>query len=57
MKKLLPVACCGFGAGMMGAFANRLDTTVGAVVFTAGVAILVLSVPAIFRQEKKNRKS
>ena len=43
MKKILPLLCCAVGSGMIGFFANRLDTAVGGFCFSLGVAMLVCS--------------
>ena len=37
MKKVFQVICCAAGAGMIGFFANQLNTVVGCVFFTLGV--------------------
>ena len=44
VKKTLQVICCAVGSGMIGFFANRLDTVVGSVCFTLGVVMLVASI-------------
>ena len=35
---------CGIGGGMIGLFANRLNTIWGAALFTLGICILVFSI-------------
>ena len=44
MKKVLQVICCAVGSGMIGFFANHLDTVVGGVCFSLGVVLLVASI-------------
>ena len=44
MKKVFQVICCATGAGMIGFFANQLNTVIGCVFFTLGVALLVGSI-------------
>ncbi len=44
MKKVFQVISCAVGSGMIGFFANRLKTVVGAVCFTLGVVMLVASI-------------
>lgn len=44
MKKHIQIACCALGSGMIGFFANRLDTVVGSLLFTLGIILLVASV-------------
>ena len=44
MKKAFHVICCAAGSGMIGFFANQLNTVVGCVFFTLGVAMLVASI-------------
>ena len=41
MKKILQVLCYALGGGILGYFANQLDTVVGCVHFVLGVALLV----------------
>ena len=55
MKKMLRVIGCAVGAGMIGFFANQLNTVVGCVLFTLGVALLVSSVILLSRQTKDNQ--
>jgi len=54
MKKFLQVICCAAGAGMIGFFANRLNTVIGCVFFTLGVALLVSSIIIVSKQDKDN---
>ncbi len=44
MKKVIQVICCAVGSGIIGFFANQLNTVVGCVFFTLGVALLVGSI-------------
>ena len=55
MKKAFHVTCCATGAGMIGFFANRLNTVEGCVFFTLGVALLVGSIILVSKQDKENR--
>ncbi|MEE0059346.1 MAG: hypothetical protein UE295_00825 [Acutalibacteraceae bacterium] len=51
MKKVLQVICCAIGSGMIGFFANQLDTVVGSVCFTLGVVMLVASIIIISKKD------
>ena len=51
MKKVFQVICCATGAGMIGFFANQLNTVAGAVCFTFGVALLVASIITISKKD------
>ncbi len=51
MKKVLQVLCCAVGSGMIGFFANRLNTVVGCVCFTLGVVMLVASSIVISKKD------
>ena len=44
MKKVFQVISRAVGSGMIGFFANRLNTAVGAVCFSLGVVMLVASI-------------
>lgn len=55
MKKALHVICCALGSGMIGFFANQLNTIVGCVCFTLGIAMLVASIVLITKQDKENK--
>lgn len=55
MKKFLHVICCAAGAGMIGFFANQLNTVVGCVFFTFGVALLVGSIILVSTHDKDNK--
>ena len=54
MKKVLQVICCAAGAGMIGFFANQLNTVMGCVFFTIGVTLLVSSTILSSKQDKDN---
>ncbi|MBS5333957.1 MAG: hypothetical protein KHY62_00335 [Firmicutes bacterium] len=55
MKKVFQVICCATGAGMIGFFANQLNTVIGCVFFTLGVALLVGSIILVIEQDKNNK--
>ena len=55
MKKILQIACCALGSGMIGYFANQLDRIPGVICFTLGVALLVGSI-AVIAKENNNQK-
>ena len=55
MKKAFQVICCAAGAGMIGFFANQLNTVVGCVFFTFGVALLVGSIVLVSKQDKDDK--
>ena len=54
MKKIFQVSCCALGGGMIGFFANRLNTALGCVFFTLGIALLVGSIFLMSKQDNKN---
>ena len=54
MKKAIQVICCAAGSGMIGFFANQLNTVVGSVCFTIGVALLVASIIIISKKDNKD---
>jgi hypothetical protein len=54
MKKVLQVICCAVGSGMIGFFANQLNTVVGSVCFTLGVALLVASIIIISKKDNSD---
>lgn len=54
-KKFLQIACCALGSGMIGFFANRLDSVSGIVAFAGGVALMVVSIYVITRPENSNQ--
>ena len=51
MKKVLQVICCAVGGGMIGFFANKLNTIVGSVCFTLGVVMLVASIIIVSKKD------
>ena len=53
MKKVFQVICCAVGGGMIGFFANRLDTVIGCVFFTLGVILLISSIALVSKQDKE----
>lgn len=55
MKKVFQVICCAAGAGMIGFFANQLNTVIGCVFFTLGVVLLVSSIILVSKQDKDNK--
>ena len=52
MKKVLQVICCALGSGMIGFFANQLNTVLGGVCFSLGVILLVASIVIISKNDK-----
>ena len=54
MKKVLQVICCAVGSGMIGFFANQLNTVVGCVFFTLGIALLVGSIILVSEKDKED---
>ena len=54
MKKVLQVICCAVGGGMIGFFANQLNTIVGSVCFTLGIVLLVASIVIISKKDNKD---
>ena len=55
MKKAFHVICCVAGGGLIGFFANQLNTVVGCVFFTLGVALLVGSIIPVSKQDKEGK--
>ena len=55
MKKVIQASCCAVGGGMIGFFANQLNTVIGCVFFTLGVALLVGSIILVSKQDKDNK--
>ena len=53
MKKVLQVICCALGSGMIGFFANQLNTVVGSACFALGVALLVVSIVIISKKDNE----
>ena len=56
MKKGFKVICCALGSGMIGFFADSLNTVVGAVCFTIGVALLVSSIVSMSKGNDDNKQ-
>ena len=54
MKKAFQVICCAVGSGMIGFFANQLNTVVGSVCFTLGIVLLVVSIIIISKKDNKD---
>ena len=54
MKKVFQIICCAVGGGMIGFFANQLNTVIGCVFFTLGVILLVGSIILVSKQDKEN---
>ncbi len=55
MKKIIQIACCALGSGMIGFFANQLNTVIGCIFFTLGVVLLVGSIVLVSKQDKDNK--
>ena len=55
MKTMIQIICCAAGSGLIGFFANRLNTGVGSLCFTIGIVLLVNSIILISKQEKENK--
>ena len=55
MKTMIRIICCAVGSGMIGFFANQLNTGVGSLCFTIGVVLLVISIILISKQGKENK--
>ena len=55
MKKIIQIICCAVGSGMIGFFANQLNTGVGCLCFTIGIVLLVNSIILISKQDKENK--
>ena len=53
IKKAFRVICCAAGAGMIGFFANQLNTVVGSACFALGVALLVVSIVIISKKDNE----
>lgn len=47
---------CAFGSGMIGFFADRLNTALGSVLFAVGVAMVVISILQMTRSHSKTQK-
>jgi len=55
MKKYIQIACCALGSGMIGFFANQLNTVIGSVSFTFGVVMLVISIILVTKKDEDNK--
>ena len=55
MKTMIQIICCAAGAGMIGFFANQLNTVVGCVFFTLGIVLLVGSIILVSKQDKEDK--
>ena len=53
MKKVFQIICCALGSGMIGFFANQLNTVVGIACFALGVALLVASIVIISKKDNE----
>ena len=56
MKKFFRVFCCTTGGALIGFYAKLLDTTIGCLFFTLGILLLVSSLAAISKEEKKDKE-
>ena len=54
MKTIVLTVCCALGGGMIGFFANRLNTVVGSVLFAVGVILLVGAIAMITKKDNEN---
>lgn len=52
MKMALQIICGAIGGALIGTFANQLNTVVGSVCFTLGVAMLVATIILAAKQDK-----
>ena len=52
MKKIIQIIGCAAGGGMIGFFANQLNTIIGSICFTLGVALLVGSIVLVSKSDK-----
>ena len=55
MKKVLQIIGCSLGGGMIGFFANQLNTVVGGVCFSLGVVLLAGSIVLASKQDEENK--
>ena len=55
MKKVLGIICCAAGSGMIGFFANQLNSLVGSACFSLGIILLVASI--IMLNKKDNTEN
>ena len=54
MNTMIQIIFCAVGSGMIGFFANQLNTGVGSLCFTIGIVLLVNSIILISTQNKGN---
>ena len=55
MRTIIQIIFCAVGCGMIGFFANQLNTGFGSLCFTVGVVLLVHSTILISKQGKGNK--
>ena len=53
MKKALQISLCALGSGLIGYFANQLDTLVGSICFTLGIIMLVGSIAFLSKDKSE----
>ncbi len=53
MKNIFRIAGCSVGSGMIGFFANQLNTFLGSLLFALGIVMLVSSIILITKQNKE----
>ena len=53
MKTVLQTISCALGSGMIGFFANQLDTAWGATLFVFGVLLLAGSIIATCKEKRE----
>ena len=54
-KKIIKIAGCAIGGGMIGFFASHLGSIWGAGVFALGVVLLVFSIASMSKQDKEDK--
>ena len=52
MRNTISIICCALGSGMIGFFANQLNTIAGSLLFAVGVALLVCSIVVLTKRSK-----
>lgn len=55
MKNIIRIVCCALGGVMIGFFANQLNTVLGCVCFTLGIALLVGSIISMSKQDEGDK--
>ena len=55
VTKILQIACCALGGGLIGFSANRLNSVVGIIINASGVALMVVSIYMITRSENNDQ--